>query len=73
MTKPRLILVLLAASSLNSIPARANYAEFPDVGNAGGADIVVQELNWPYWPQSPGGYYNTWTDSYFTSSDGVGG
>ena len=48
--------------------ARANYAEFPDVGNAGGADIVVQELRWPYWN---GGYYNTWTDSYLEGSDGV--
>jgi len=65
-----LISLLAAGGLISALPVRANYAEVPDVGNAGGADIVAQELRWPYWN---GGYYNTWTDSSFTSSDGVGG
>ncbi len=64
----RLALALLAITSFFTLPARANYQIFPDVKS--GSDIVVQELRWPYWN---GGFYNTWTDSYFTSSDGVGG
>ncbi len=68
MNKPCFTLVLLTAVGLFSTPARANYQNFPDVKS--GSDIVVQELRWPYWN---GGFYNTWTDSGFTSSDGVGG
>lgn len=61
--------LLFAATFLGVVlSARANYENFPDVKS--GSDIVVQELRWPYWN---GGFYNTWTDSGFTSSDGVGG
>ncbi len=60
--------LFLAAALILSIPARANYQVFPDVKS--GSDIVVQELRWPYWN---GGFYNTWTDSYWTSVEGTSG
>ena len=64
----RFLLALIAVASFFSIPARANYQNFPDVKS--GSDICVQELRWPYWN---GGFYNTWMMQSFTSSDGVSG
>ncbi len=55
--------LILAAAFIFSTPAWADYPVFPDVKS--GSDIVVQELNWPYWN---GGYYNTWMDTFFTNA-----
>ena len=68
MSKPRLVPLLLAAFSLLSIPASAEYGYFDDAKS--GSDIVVKEVRWPYWNSY---YYNTWWSQDWVSAEGSSG
>jgi len=62
-----LLTALTVAGCLTVISARAEYHYFDDVQS--GSDIVTKEVRWPYWN---GGYYNTWFDQGWTSTEGTG-
>ncbi len=64
--------LLILLTVLASFSARAEYSYFNTStgGSLSGSDGIIKDVRWPYWN---GGYYNTWINDNWTSSDGVSG